>query len=264
MKLYRSKKNRRAFTLVELLVVIGIIAVLIGILMPALAKARAQANNVKCLSNLRSLGQAAIMYAEANRGTLLATYSDTAPGHNTNDGAWFTLINQYLGKVKDPASQTQRTVSVYLRCPLGAAFDRYGVDPVYGWDAIDYGLMDYSINNGGIIGWKKISNLRPGDKWALFFDYYYVSGDSGAIFYGPGTTKRFRSHVEDPTRYPRIYRHISSSRRNVNAVFADGHADTVPSRAANGAPAVPDDATAKAMFGDLRLGPAATNYQFTR
>src|SRR5688500_20156930 len=60
--------RRRAFTLVELLVVIGIIAVLIGILLPTLTRARESARNAQCLSNLRQLGLGCMMYMKQHNG----------------------------------------------------------------------------------------------------------------------------------------------------------------------------------------------------
>jgi type II secretory pathway pseudopilin PulG len=80
-----------AFTLVELLVVIGIIAILIGVLLPALSKARDKANRVVCLSNMRELSMALRLYAAQNKDQVPIGYMDQ---QNFN---WFVNWNNSNG-----------------------------------------------------------------------------------------------------------------------------------------------------------------------
>lgn len=87
MTVHVRKDLPRAFTLVELLVVIGIIAVLMGILMPALSKARKQAQEVVCMNNVRQWGLAYMMYCDANRGSLPDDGQD-GTGPVSAAGAW--------------------------------------------------------------------------------------------------------------------------------------------------------------------------------
>jgi prepilin-type processing-associated H-X9-DG protein/prepilin-type N-terminal cleavage/methylation domain-containing protein len=94
----------KAFTLVELLVVIGIIAILIGLLLPALSKAQQQAKSLQCQSNLRTIGQAIAIYASAyNNYFPIGTDGSSTGTH------WDALLQQILGRSGDITSGATAT-----------------------------------------------------------------------------------------------------------------------------------------------------------
>jgi prepilin-type processing-associated H-X9-DG protein len=124
----RGFRKFAAFTLVELLVVIGIIALLISILLPALQKARAQANLVACMSNLRQIGTMLQIYAADNRGYLPYGNAQTAGGK----------ANQY------PNGYAGATIGQYWQWPDSltklSSSATPGVGNVPVWDPWGYGF----------------------------------------------------------------------------------------------------------------------------
>lgn len=105
--------KRHGFTLVELLVVIAVIALLVSLMLPALGSARTSAKGVVCLSGLRSMGQAVVLYCDANKEFYPPSSHTT--GSTQSGDAWLQSLQDYGVSPKfrlcllDPARQTRLT-----------------------------------------------------------------------------------------------------------------------------------------------------------
>ena len=206
-KLRAKFKAPGAFTLVELLVVIGIIAVLIAILLPALSRARQQANTVYCLANLRQIGNAYAMYVNDNKGWLPFVYNGDGtlgwgqpyvrnpanPSLNTGI-YWFEAIAPYMGSRKPPLEMNDATdlPSIIQRCPN---WDKDAVGVVLGQPFYGYGA-NYKLYLG--TGLQMRGSYLPGVTMAVagfsgpppYQDYCETGiANSGSGTPGVGTVK---------------------------------------------------------------------------
>jgi prepilin-type N-terminal cleavage/methylation domain-containing protein/prepilin-type processing-associated H-X9-DG protein len=211
---------RRAFSLVELLVVVGIIAVLIGLLMPAITAARESAKTVACLSNLRQLAVATHAYADSNKGLFpIAYHFRTSPEFVSY--AWdFTTTRTSGGDVVVEAGLLWdgKGSGKVQQCP---SFD--GASNTVGDPFTGYNYNTSYIGHGAsesIVKPAKVTDVRRSSRCALF-------GDGG---FGSGANKFMRAPWANPGDASFTARHSGTQayrhRGRTNAVFVDGHGET--------------------------------------
>lgn len=181
------------FTLVELLVVIGIISLLVGVLLPALSAARGRAQSVACQSNLRQIAIAAIMYADDNH-----EYVGYAPGVDRK-----MLLYPYLRQGKSNADVSTEQV---WNCPANTQPDQQ---------------CSYGFNTD--LNWVNITHIRHWSETVAICDSGLLStGDSTlSTMCRPPSTQGDAAH---PAYRPNP-RHPN---KTVNVGFVDGHVESMP------------------------------------
>jgi prepilin-type N-terminal cleavage/methylation domain-containing protein/prepilin-type processing-associated H-X9-DG protein len=177
-------RNRRLFTLIELLVVIAIIAILAAILFPVFAQARARARAIACISNLKQLGTASMMYAQDYDGTC---------GANAGCMHWRDTILPYVQKYKTNAANNYEALSsnTVLSCPEYRAGNTIG--------PTSYGINDAEVNQGywtngdctnGIFG-RAMAGLNQPAGLVMLADAAQTTGsaalDGGAAVFNQGS-----------------------------------------------------------------------------
>jgi len=173
-------RKARAFTLVELLVVIGIIALLISILLPSLANARRNANAVKCLSNIRQVGTALQMYCGDYRGAFPVCRQDPENGAGGLQYYWIDMLAPYASRINsvvigsnaNASDKSEFQKTVFFGC---TEYDpRTDVtDPNYINAYPGYGMTLHPYLKPGIPWNKDLTNCRwPG----VYLGHYYKIG----------------------------------------------------------------------------------------
>jgi prepilin-type processing-associated H-X9-DG protein len=242
-----ARTSRLAFTLVELLVVIGIIALLIALLLPALSVARESAKTVACLSNLRQLATAATAYTNANAGYFPIAYWFESRPPLVISSAWdFTSVRDTSTSTTtiEPGLLWQGGTNLQVQqCPSFDGRSNTTGDPYTG-----YNYNTSFIGHGqseSIVAPMKAAQVRKASTCALFGDGQYASGADKfmrAPFPNPGDAS-----FTDRAAGTQGYRH----RKRTNIAFADGHAETWPDRFLNTTPSeIPKIAPATGFLSD--------------
>lgn len=205
--------RKTAFTLVELLVVIGIIAVLIAMLLPALNKARQASMSVACQSNLKQVGMAFAMYYGDNHGYLPSWDNGTPMGSMPR--FWFEKIDKYLISNQQANWSAKSPVWVCPEVP----------DPGFGWRDISYGYNSILGYYNETTGTKttnriKITYLRHATDKIVVADGQGVSTPTGV---------QYRSLIDSGNGYSARY--LPAARHNgdkmTSILFADGHVESL-------------------------------------
>jgi len=202
--------RRRGFTLIELLVVVAIIAILAAMLLPALAKAREKGRQAACISNLKQMGLAAMLYFQ--------DYEDYQPLGNpwgiVGVTKWYWNFWPYIGRMTKKASIGADACPFYI-CLSSRPGDRWketSGDPINVTTGQLTGMYSYGYNSGlyryqGASALKKIKNRTA---IVLINDSSYPATDPDAA--NPPVT------VVDSFYWP-SYRHSQGA----NLLFYDGH-----------------------------------------